>query len=168
MTVMNQIQMNTEWKTHELTPQPADWQLTPALHLFCGNCFSPDWILMMLIVYKSNPRTVWEAFCARLVGKTPNSPPKEGRRWPAWTALTCNCPTPFPHLNALSNHRRGCCCYNPVASLWCGDIWGEKTGVVPLFFPAESDTITRPLTHLLHRTAETSKPSSALLVFIPL
>lgn len=35
--------------------------------------------------------------------------------------LTCKCPTPFPHLNALSHHPQGCC-YNPVVRLWCGDI----------------------------------------------
>lgn len=45
---------------------------------------------------------------------------------------SCNCPTPFPHLNALLNHRWGRC-YNPVVCLWCGDIcvldWQKKMWV---------------------------------------
>lgn len=57
-------------------------------------------------------------------GGDSQQPPKEGRKrlsGDVWMALTCNCPTPFPHLNALLNHQWGCC-YNPVVCLWCGDI----------------------------------------------
>lgn len=44
----------------------------------------------------------WTSICA-LTGE------RNSEKNATWIALTCNCPTPFPLLNALSNHRRDCC-----------------------------------------------------------
>lgn len=79
-------------------------------------------------------------------------------------ALTWNCPTPFPHLSALSNHRRGCC-YNPGPRLEGGDIcvlpWLqiEKPNVWAVIL------LPRLSAHLIHGAPLRASPASKTLFF---
>lgn len=80
-------------------------------------------------------------------------------------ALTWNCPTPFPHLSAHSNHRRGCC-YNPGPSLEGGDIcvlpWLqiEKPNVWAVIL------LPRLSAHLIHGAPLRASPASQTLFFL--
>lgn len=105
---------------------------------FCPNCPSLDWILMRCwwSTNKILEAAEWVSAPDRVhlpAGKLLTAP-HSGQKMTvgvAWMALTCNCPTPFPHLNALLNHRWGSS-YNPVVSLWCEHIcalnWPKNSG----------------------------------------
>lgn len=118
-----------------------------------------------------------------LIGESSRHPPRAVNDR---MALTCSCPTPFPHFNALLNHRWGCWCYNPVTSLCSGDICvlGEKTnqkkkkktGVVAFLAPPDELEqaycfrlfvfLKERWWHLIHHRGES--PESKPFVLIPI